>query len=555
MTLNNLLTDNLNQHSLGSDMELKFVEPKIQKTLNQTWNVLIKRKNYCIASTLLDLEKAFKSPHLEINSSIWMFNDESIKKFREFIDTIYFKTSYINNKTEDIATYDSIYQGIKTELEVEITNLNQHINKREFNDVLLAISTRLSEQIKNFEFFFILDGLELQDINEISFGSIKIVRFDENLTNDFYQKNIEINPSFAENLKKNIEDNFLNKLVIKCSAFGDSDKAREIVRSKSKELINYFRYLICVMAHDRISENMIKINIASEAYTQTEYFLQREFTNKTTAFTTSRGRRHLQKFTIDQALLNTLQEKAFLNDIKTFFDNKKISELEGFIMTAIYWTGEAQNEFDTDISFLKYWTALEVIFSNKKEDITHALCKGISITLAFSNYHFIEVNEINNIYKRISKLYDRRSKIIHTGLRESITELEISEICRYTSYVILSLFDFRNQGYTELKQIGREIERLYKIVNREKTQEITELADKIQKILEEISTLNSMNTTTEIMIIAAKSIEYIENNSNLKQEIMNVIRQGGTTDLAKLLNHSSAPFLIVALENWRKEKR
>jgi hypothetical protein len=115
------------------------------------------------------------------------------------------------------------------------------------------------------------------------------------------------------------------------------------------------------------------------------------------------------------------------------------------------------------------------------------------------------------------------------------------------------LFDFRNQGYTELKQIGREIERLYKIVNREKTQKITELADKIQKILEEISTLNSMNTTTEKMIIAAKSLEHIENNSNLIQEIMNAIRQGGITDLAKLLNHPSAPFLIVALEGLQKK--
>jgi hypothetical protein len=307
------------------------------------------------------------------------------------------------------------------------------------------------------------------------------------------------------------------------------------------------------MAHDRISDNMIKINIAAEAYTQTEYVLRREVANNTTASIRGRGRRSLYKFIINENLLNDLEEKAFLNEYKTVLNTKLISELEGSIITAIYWTGEAQNEFDLDIAFLKYWTALETIFSNEKEKITHALCKGISITLAFSSYHFIEVGETLTIYKRISYLYDKRSKIIHTGFRQSITAQELSEICRYTSYVILSLFDFRNQGYTELKQIGREIERLYKIVNREKTQKITELADKIQKILEEISTLNSMNTTTEKMIIAAKSLEHIENNSNLIQEIMNAIRQGGITDLAKLLNHPSAPFLIVALEGLQKK--
>jgi hypothetical protein len=534
-------------------MELKFLEPKLEKTLNQTWNTLIKRKNYCIASTLDDLAKSFKSPHLTINSSRWLFNDEAIKKLREFIDAIYFKTIYMNKKTESIASYNTIYQCIKAELEVEIANLNQGINRRMFRDILGAICVNLSKQIKNLDFFFILDGLELQDINEISFGSSKIVRFDENLTNDFYHKNSAINPSFAEILKKNIEDNFLNKVVMICSAFGDSDKAEEIVRSKSREVINYFRYLICVTAHDRISENMIKINIASEAYTQSEYFLIRELPENTTTIAGSKGRRHLQKFILDKILLNTLQEKAYFNEIKTFFKNGTVNELEGCIITAIYWTGEAQNEFDRDLAFLKYWTALEVIFSHKKEDITHALCKGISITLAFSNYHFIEPSEIQNIYKRISQLYDRRSKIIHTGLRESITELELSEICKYTSYVILSLFDFRNQGYTELKTIGREIERLYKIVNQAKIQKITEIADTIQKILEDISSSNSMNTNTEKMIIAAKTIEHIENNYQLMQEIIDVIKQGMTPDLAKLINHPSMPFLIVSLEIWQKK--
>jgi hypothetical protein len=298
---------------------------------------------------------------------------------------------------------------------------------------------------------------------------------------------------------------------------------------------------------------MIKINIASETYTQTEDFLYQEVTNNITGYSRGRGRRSLEKLTINKNLLNNLEEKVFLNEFKSFLNKEQIGELEGSIITAIYWAGEAQNEFDLDIAFLKYWTALEAIFSNEKEKITHALCKGISITLAFSRYHFIEVSETLTIYKRISYLYDKRSKIIHSGFRQSITAQELSEICKYTSYIILSLFDFKNIGYTELKQIGRDIEKLYQSVNQEKTQKITALANKIQKILEEISTLNSMNRTTEKMIIAAKSIEYIENNSNLKQEIMNVTRQGGATDLAKLLNHPSAPFLIVALEELQKK--
>ncbi len=539
-------------------MEFKFVDPKIEKTINLTWNTLIKQKNYCIASTLEELAKSFKSPHLKINSQIWMLNDEVVKELHKFIDYFYFKTIYSSKKIEDIATYNTIYKAIKIELELEISNVNKGIRKRNFKDVTTAIFSRISDQIKEINFFFILDGLELEEVNQISFGNIKIVKFDHELTDEFYQKSSIIDPSYAEHQRKNIEDNFLNKVVMIYSAFGDSDKAEEIARSKSKELINYFRYVICVMTHENIYRNMIKINISSEAYTQTEYWLYQEVTNNITGYARGRGRRSLQELTINKKLLNDLEEEVFLNEFKSLLNKEQVSELEGSIITAIYWAGEAQNEFDHDIAFLKYWTALEAIFSYTKIDTTRTLCKGISITRAFfSSYDIIEVTEhiIITMSKRISELYKKRSDIIHSGFRQGITAPELSEICKYTSDIILSLFDFRNQGYTELKQIGKEIERLYKIVNREKTQKVTKIADKIQKILEEISTLNSMNTTTEIMIIAAKSIEYIENNSNLKQEIMNVIRQGGTTDLAKLLNHSSAPFLIVALENWRKEKR
>lgn len=56
------------------------------------------------------------------------------------------------------------------------------------------------------------------------------------------------------------------------------------------------------------------------------------------------------------------------------------------------------------------------------------------------------------------------------------------------------------------------------------------------------------------MIIAAKTIENIENTLQLLQEIIDVIKQGFFTDLAKLFNHPSAPFLIVALENLQKKR-
>ena len=44
----------------------------------------------------------------------------------------------------------------------------------------------------------------------------------------------------------------------------------------------------------------------------------------------------------------------------------------------LYWIGEAQNDFDYDSAFLKYWISLETIFSIFDENITASIAKGIS---------------------------------------------------------------------------------------------------------------------------------------------------------------------------------
>jgi hypothetical protein len=62
--------------------------------------------------------------------------------------------------------------------------------------------------------------------------------------------------------------------------------------------------------------------------------------------------------------LQELEEKGFLNEFAEIINGNQNNrtKLEGCILSAIYWAGEAQNEYDWDIAFLKFWTALEVYF-------------------------------------------------------------------------------------------------------------------------------------------------------------------------------------------------
>jgi len=170
--------------------------------------------------------------------------------------------------------------------------------------------------------------------------------------------------------------------------------------------------------------------------------------------------------------LKELKENLFFDDFVEMIWSEKRSDLDGIIITAIHWIGEAQNEYDFDSAFLKYWTSIESIFSKGySKNITENLAKSVSILIAFSEYRFIEVNDHKKVYRAVKKLYSIRSKIIHVGLRYTVKSENLNLVCKYASWAIASLFCLRSKGYTKVEQISYEIDRLYSIFNKDDEKE------------------------------------------------------------------------------------
>lgn len=69
--------------------------------------------------------------------------------------------------------------------------------------------------------------------------------------------------------------------------------------------------------------------------------------------------------------------------------------------------------------------------------------------------------------KKVERLYDVRSSIIHRGLIRTVNELQLVEICKYTSWTILNLLGLHSRGYMTLEQIDRETTRLFNNLNLE----------------------------------------------------------------------------------------
>ena len=65
------------------------------------------------------------------------------------------------------------------------------------------------------------------------------------------------------------------------------------------------------------------------------------------------------------------------------------------------------------------------------------------------------------IYKNMKKLYNKRSDIIHRGMSYLVSEADISEICKYAAWSILSLMHLRSIKYTTMNEVNHHINRLY----------------------------------------------------------------------------------------------
>ncbi|BDA73857.1 hypothetical protein CAL7716_080230 [Calothrix sp. PCC 7716] len=129
---------------------------------------------------------------------------------------------------------------------------------------------------------------------------------------DDIQNTVIYNTVYQSTLRE-IEIEIICKLESK--PLRDFKKAQELAQFRAREVINYFRYLICVLCHQRIYEKLIKIDILSQAFIQKEDLLARETNNGSIIIVSGAGRKNLEKFTINEEKLRERHETQKLHEL------------------------------------------------------------------------------------------------------------------------------------------------------------------------------------------------------------------------------------------------
>ena len=88
-------------------------------------------------------------------------------------------------------------------------------------------------------------------------------------------------------------------------------------------------------------------------------------------------------------------------------------------------------------------------------------------------------------------------------------------------------------------------------INEGERKNLTESAQEIQSLLDQLSQTYPTSTPSEQMVVATEAISQIENNPNLKTKIINALKSAGSEGLKELVNRPLFNILMAAIEGWR----
>lgn len=435
---------------------------KVIRRLSNLWTSLVNPKNYFIPKTIGEFTGigGIFASKITIDSMDWYFSQKSETILRDFVSTLY-KIKEIGNAVSFYFAYKMIISFIEASVNAQLKHTQKPVHEKEVKKILRAL---MLEQTIH-QFYRVVDGIELKDMNSIVFGDVELFNFSKKniLEIKKFRQYNNLNGFYDKSVEPFIKKHFLNKTCIRTIGKGDETKANETAIKKIKEVISILRFIVCILVHEKVYQNIVKINLLAESYNTSENTFRINIANQGISLTYGTSRKPLQKLPFNPEMITNLKEYYFFNDWISILSKQTKTKLEEAILTAIYWIGEAQNDFNYEIAFIKYWTALETLFTIKNEGITKSLSEGVATMLAFGGYRFIETTDVKKIFKDVTKLYDRRSDIIHRGAYGKVTPIELSDICKYATWCVLTCFGLRTQGYETLEQIRKETKRLYNL--------------------------------------------------------------------------------------------
>ena len=142
------------------------------------------------------------------------------------------------------------------------------------------------------------------------------------------------------------------------------------------------------------------------------------------------------------------------------------TQLEEAIARAVYWYSDAHRDPVVVMKLVKYWSCVEAFFSFDEEEITHAVSTGLTSILVFGGFRFVPTSEFMELKKQIISLYKLRSRAVHRGSHQHVTERDVAQFSQWVAWMIISMVALVEQGYKTINEVKAQTDRLSSLADR-----------------------------------------------------------------------------------------
>jgi hypothetical protein len=326
-------------------------------------------------------------------------------------------------------------------------------------EVVQAIDELVTQEIDDYTFLVPLFGIELEDIDSFPIGSMTILRMPIEAFDSAKVTHDHVDLPDLLNIYKDC-------LWLKGTSRGTPQVAQQNFSEQAISTVGMLA--IAAAALYERGANSFRIGVVmtpEDANGRSVWFSWGEKTRTlTTHYKFPKG----QPFPINTALSDEADIARMLYRGFSILQTNNRTQLEEAIAKAVYWYSDAQRDSVMVMRLVKYWSCVEAFFSFEKEEITHAVSTGLSSILVFGGFRFVPPSEYNVLKNKISNLYSLRSRAVHRGAHQHITEQEVAQFSQWVAWLIISMVALVELGYTKLHEVRTQTERLDAIAKRSK---------------------------------------------------------------------------------------
>jgi hypothetical protein len=180
-------------------------------------------------------------------------------------------------------------------------------------DVMNLIQSLINSRTP-FQFYRIVEGIELEGIESLMMGDVEIFLYKEVKEKELqvYREHNNEREFFDEYIVPFVKKHFLNRVCIRTIAVGDKIKAGEIAITKIKQVFNVLRFIVCMLRPETMYDSRIKINLLAESYDVSESTMQVNLADNLISLSFGKTRKPFDSLPIDIQILEQLKVKGEL---------------------------------------------------------------------------------------------------------------------------------------------------------------------------------------------------------------------------------------------------